>query len=196
MSDTDADTGLPPLEFHRRAQDVFAAVLVGVRADQLELPTPCDGWDVRALIDHVILGNERVQQRAGRTPAPLPDDLVAADAASAAGAQAVFAAPDGLVRIFELPIGDLPGEGFLAIRSGDAVTHAWDLAVATGQPTNLDPTVAAQALASARRFMANHGDSPSTKWCGASRCGKPPIAENWSRRRRSASRRIARYVLP
>ena len=41
---------------HQRGQEVFAAVLVTVTPSQLSLPSPCAGWDVRGVIDHVIAG--------------------------------------------------------------------------------------------------------------------------------------------
>lgn len=35
-----------------------ARVVDGVRADQLEKPTPCTEWDVRALINHMVGVND------------------------------------------------------------------------------------------------------------------------------------------
>lgn len=138
---------------HQRAQDAFAAVLALVQPAQLSRPTPCEDWDVKALIDHVIGGNQWVLDRAGLAPIDLPGDLLGAHAASAAAAQAVFAAPDGMSRMFELPFGTLPGTAFVGLRASDVFTHAWDLAKAIGQPTALDPDLAAEALAAARIRM-------------------------------------------
>jgi uncharacterized protein (TIGR03086 family) len=139
---------------HQRAQDAFAAVLANVKADQMDLPSTCDEWTVRQVIDHVVGGNQWVQQLGGREPPPLPDDLVAAHAASAAGAHAVFAAPDGLTRPFELPFGTVPGSLFIILRTGDALTHAWDLARSTRQPTDIDPELAAQILEVTRPMVS------------------------------------------
>ena len=97
---------------HQRAQDVFHEVLANVKPDQLGAPSPCSEWDAQGVIDHVVGGNQWVQGLAGRQPADLPEDLIAAHAASAAGAHDVFAAPDGLTRMFELPFGTLPGTAF------------------------------------------------------------------------------------
>src|ERR1700687_5175030 len=91
------------LAAHQRAQDVFSNVMANVKPDQLDLPSPCTEWDAKAVIEHVIGGNQWVQQLAGQQPPALPDDRAAAHAASAAAAQAVFAASDGLTRAFELP---------------------------------------------------------------------------------------------
>ncbi len=43
--------------------------------------------------------------------------------------------------------------GYLAVATTDAFTHGWDLARATGQPTDLDPHLAAELLARARAFI-------------------------------------------
>jgi uncharacterized protein (TIGR03086 family) len=138
------------LTAHQRAQEAFATVLANVDPSQLQNRSPCTDWDARQLIEHVIGGNQWVQQLAGLEPSALPDELVDAHAVSSAAAQAVFAAPDGLTRTFELPFGRLPGAAFIGVRSGDVLTHAWDLAKATGQTTDLDPEVAALALDVAR----------------------------------------------
>ncbi|HEX9546189.1 MAG TPA: TIGR03086 family metal-binding protein [Acidimicrobiales bacterium] len=135
---------------HKHAQDVFAAVLANVKPDQLGAPSPCTEWDAKAVIDHVISGNQWVEGLGGHQPPPLSDDPLAAHAESAAAAQAVFAAPDGLTRTFDLPFGTIPGAAFIGLRTSDVFTHAWDLAKATGQSTDLDPELAAEALEAAQ----------------------------------------------
>jgi uncharacterized protein (TIGR03086 family) len=140
---------------HQRAQEAFAEVLAKVTPDQLDAQSPCTEWNAKAVIDHVIGGNQWVQQLAGLEPKPVPDDdLDAAHTQAAAGAQAVFAAPDGLSRTYELPFGTLPGSVFINIRAGDVFTHAWDLARATGQPTDLDPELAVASLTAVRAIIA------------------------------------------
>jgi uncharacterized protein (TIGR03086 family) len=138
---------------HRRAQALFAGVLANVRDEQLDAPSPCAGWSAKDVIDHVIGGNQLVRQRAGLEPIELPDGLVAAHAASARGAQEVFAAPDGLTRTFELPFATVPAAWFIDLRTADVFTHAWDLATATGQPTDLDRELAAVCLDAAKARM-------------------------------------------
>jgi uncharacterized protein (TIGR03086 family) len=142
------------LDAHQRAQDVFAGIMANVKPDQLDLPSPCTEWDAKAVIEHVIGGNQWVQQLADQQPPALPDDRAAAHAASAAGAQAVFAASDGLTRAFELPFATMPGSGFIGLRTSDVFAHAWDLAKATGQATDLDPELASEALEAAKMRLS------------------------------------------
>lgn len=135
------------LSAHQRAQDVFAGVLARVTPDQLSSPTPCSDWDARALIEHVIGGNNRV---GGRSQANAVSEAVAelraAHQESAAAAQGTFAEPEGLTRTFELPFGSLPGSAFIGLRTTDVFVHAWDLARATGQATDLDAELARETL--------------------------------------------------
>jgi uncharacterized protein (TIGR03086 family) len=148
---------MDPLVAHQRAQDAISEVLGNVKPHQLDAPTPCQEWTVRDLIEHVIGGNERVAIRAGlrSEPRARPGDLSEAHRATAADAQAVFAAPEGMTTMFELAIGRVPGSAFIRMRTNDALVHAWDLAKATGQPTDLDPELATRILASSRQHMTD-----------------------------------------
>jgi len=148
---------MDPLAAHERAQDTFAHVLVNVTSDQLSSPTPCPGWNVKALIDHVIWGNQRVVERAGGQVAPPPEDRGAAHRASAKAAQETFAEPEALTRTYQLPIGEIPGTAFIELRTSDLLTHAWDLAIATGQPTDLDPELAEYVLSFSKQMMSRAG---------------------------------------
>lgn len=146
---------MDPLLAHQRAQDAFAGVLSNVNPDQLSAPTPCSEWTIQDLIEHVIGGNELVGPWGGspEEPAARPDDLFAAHRAAAAAAEAVFAGPGGMTTMFKLPFGEFPGQFFVGIRTADVLTHAWDLAAATGQSTDLDPELAAEQLAAVRAFV-------------------------------------------
>ena len=170
---------------HQRAQDTFTHVFAHVTADQLSLPTPCAEWDVKALIEHVIVGNRRVVERAGGHVAPFPEDLEAALRFSAQAAQEVFAEPLALTRIYELPIGEIPGTAFIQIRTSDLLIHAWDLAIATGQPTDLDAELAEYVLAFSKEMMSRPGLRGD---------GRPYGEEQPSDDGRSAADRVATFL--
>jgi uncharacterized protein (TIGR03086 family) len=146
---------MDPLVAHQRAQDAFADVLANVSPDQFGSSTPCSEWTIHDLIEHVIGGNEHVGIWSGSTeePAARPDDIVAAHRAAAAAAHEVFARPDGMSTMFALPFAEIPGQVFIGMRTSDVLTHAWDLAAATGQSTDLDPELAAEQLAAVRAFV-------------------------------------------
>ncbi len=175
---------MDPLVAHQRAQDVFAAVLAATPPDRLSAPSPCAGWDAQAVIDHVLGGNQLVQRRAGREPAPLPPEMQAAYAQAAAAAHQVFAAPDGLTRVFDTAVGSIPGTVFIGLRTIDGLIHAWDLAVATGQSADLDSELAVHCLGVAQRLMAPQFRGPGRAFDDEQPC--PPG--------RPAADRLAAYL--
>jgi uncharacterized protein (TIGR03086 family) len=138
------------LEAHERAQATFAEVLASVNPDQLEAPTPCPDWTVWGVIDHLIAGNWRVVGEPHPTPED-PEQLVEAHAVSASAAHSTFSEPNGLTRTYIVRIGPIPGTLFIALRTTDALVHAWDIATATGQPTDLDPELAGVMLDMSRQ---------------------------------------------
>jgi uncharacterized protein (TIGR03086 family) len=163
---------MDPLVAHQRAQDAFAALLANVGPDQLDAPTPCTEWTIRDLIEHVIGGNEQVVLGAQSPigPPARPDDLLAAHRAAAAAAQQIFAGPDGMTTVFSLPFAALPGQIFVGLRTTDVLTHAWDLAAATGQSTQLDPELATEQLAAVRAFVGAQFRGPGKPFAEEQPC--------------------------
>src|SRR3954451_12429528 len=71
-------------ELHRRACEGFGARIHQVGDDQWSSPTPCAGWDVRALVNHLVNENRWTPEIfAGRTVAEVGDrfdgDLLGSD---------------------------------------------------------------------------------------------------------------------
>src|SRR5436190_14480668 len=93
-------------QMHRKALDVTRTTVAGVAADQWTAPTPNEGWDVRALVNHIVSGNLwAVELVAGRTidevgdrldGGVLGDDALGAYDKSARAAAAAFEAPGAL----------------------------------------------------------------------------------------------------
>ncbi|OBK51763.1 TIGR03086 family metal-binding protein [Mycobacterium sp. 1081908.1] len=163
---------MDPLVAHQRAQEAFAGVLANVGPEQYGGPTPCSEWTIGDLIEHVIGGNEHVVVWSGRgeRPADRPDDVMAAHRATAAAAQEVFAGPDGMSTMFKLPFGELPGRFFIGLRTSDVLTHAWDLAAATSQSTDLDPELSAEQLAAVRAFVGPQFRGPDKPFAEEQPC--------------------------
>jgi uncharacterized protein (TIGR03086 family) len=134
---------------HEKAVAATGRVVVGIGADKWTAPTPCDGWNVRALMNHVVSGNWwAAELAAGRTIAEvgsrldgdvLGDDPAGAYQKSGEAAVAVFAEPGALQAPCAVSYGPVPGEVYCGHRLLDVVIHGWDLAKATGQSTDLDP---------------------------------------------------------
>ena len=142
---------------HRRALGATGEILGGIHSDQWGAPTPCEGWDVRALANHVVSGNMWAAELArGKTIEEVGDRLDgdvlgagpdAAYEASAAAAAAAFEAPGALDAPCAVSYGPVPGSVYIGHRFIDVLIHGWDLAVATGQDATIEPDLVAACAA-------------------------------------------------
>ncbi|MFN8028302.1 MAG: TIGR03086 family metal-binding protein [Acidimicrobiia bacterium] len=145
------------MEALSRADAQFARVIGEVTVDDLDRPTPCEGWDVRALLNHVVGGNRMsvVALEGGSRDdvlAVFGDDLLADDYLvayqdSAADQLAAFEEDGALAGMVHHPIGEVPAAQLLQFRIGDLTLHSWDLARAIGADETVDPALAAYVLA-------------------------------------------------
>jgi uncharacterized protein (TIGR03086 family) len=148
---------------HCDALAVAQQVIDKIERVQFELPTPCDEWNVRAVIEHMISGNRRI---AGDPPRE-GEDVVGLDhsaeyAASAAASLAAFRADGAMEKMFPLSIGEVPGRFAVMARSSDQLAHAWDLSRAIGASTDLAPALYAAALAFLRDRFETQGRNHKT----------------------------------
>lgn len=136
-------------------------VVARIRAEHLTRPTPCTGWDVRALVNHTISGSywyaEAMRDRVS-PPIEGDDDYAAADLLAAYddgidSALAAFGAPGALEADVQFVGADVPGAIVMGLAATDAFTHGWDLAVATDQSRDLDPALADELLVLADRIL-------------------------------------------
>ena len=134
---------------HRALQGTLA-VLTRVRPEDLDGPTPCASWDVRALVNHFV-GTARWWAATIAGDGGVADaDYAAAYEESIRIAVAAFGADGAPDRTIALPFGEFPGAVLLSLATMEQFAHGWDLARATGQPTDLDPGLAAGLLSQAR----------------------------------------------
>ena len=140
------------VELHRRATDAFGERVRGVGKAAWHQPTPCTEWDVRALVNHVVVENLWIPPLvAGKriedvTDIPdgdaLGDDPQGAWDRSLADAVAATARTP-LDATTHLSFGDVPAAEYLWQLTVDALVHAWDLARATGQDETFDADLVA-----------------------------------------------------
>jgi len=138
-------------------------VVRGVTPDQLGAPTPCPAWDVRTLVNHLILWSAfRSETAARKQPAadtPTEDtDFTTGDWADTFATQldraiAAWAEPGATDGDTGLAGGSMPATVIAAMMLGELVLHGWDLASATGQELAVDPEV----LAAVREFAVTMG---------------------------------------
>jgi len=135
-------------ELHAEALDATGDIVAGIPAHRWHAATPCDDWDVRALVNDVVTGHLwAAELAAGRAIEDVGDrldgDVLGPDpagsyAASAKAAAAAFRAPGALDAPCAVSYGPVPGSVYAGHRFLDVFIHGWDLAAATGQDTALD----------------------------------------------------------
>jgi uncharacterized protein (TIGR03086 family) len=135
-------------------------VLARVQPHDLGAPTPCASWDVHALVNHFV-GTARwwAATIAGDSEVADEDyaagEFVAAYEESISIALAAFGSGGALEKTVRLPFGEFPGAVLLGLAAMEQFTHGWDLARAIGDPTDLDPGLAAGLLSQARLAIAD-----------------------------------------
>jgi uncharacterized protein (TIGR03086 family) len=141
----------------QQACDVFGARVEAVPSDAWNEPTPCAEWDVRALVNHVVVEDLWAPSLlAGKTISDVGDafdgDQLGNDPAKVAGAaiaaaKAAAAEPDVEKRTVHLSYGDDSAEAYLMQIFTDNLIHAWDLASAIGGDTTLPEDLVAECAA-------------------------------------------------
>lgn len=130
------------LDLLQRALDQNGTLIAGISPEQHSAPTPCEDWDVKTLVEHLIggLDNMTASARGEQPDWSKPQPPVEGDWA-------------GVYRAKSAELLDAWREAGREKRSGwgmpiaEHAVHGWDLAVATGQPVSaLDPSVAEKAL--------------------------------------------------
>lgn len=158
---TGPDLATDPRPTYFRALAWVSALAARVPADRMADPTPCDDFDVRTLIAHLVTTVRRpAALAAGTDPMihpPVSDDVLddpaTAYAAESADLRAAWSGPAGdalLDRPVRVPWGEVPGRGALWGFLNETLVHGWDLAVATGQDPETDGDLAEVALAVAQ----------------------------------------------
>jgi uncharacterized protein (TIGR03086 family) len=154
-----------------RACQSTAAILAMVQAADLDRPTPCASWNVKDVVNHVVGGAgffAELAEKGAVTDRGDDADCTAADFAAAFRREAerlvaAFRAPEAMTKPMKMPFGELPGSVCVWIAAGDIFTHGWDLAKATGQPTDLEPDVAVRLLAQIEPILPDDMRGPDTE---------------------------------
>lgn len=138
------------------AADAAARTVASVDPGQLGQPTPCDEWDTRALVNHLVLWTSyslEARAHGGSVDEKLMDrDFAAepgfADAYRAQLDRALDAWSDPAVWEGTLDVmgSATPAADVAGLNLAEMVLHGWDLAAATGQQYTVSDRAAAAAL--------------------------------------------------
>jgi uncharacterized protein (TIGR03086 family) len=169
-----------------------AAVIVsGIAAGELGYPTPCPGYDVAGLIDHLVEAGRRAAAL-GRGQAPPPGDesphVELSDApgqlrGAADEAARAWGGDASLSVRYTMPWGEeYTGAALVDMYLAELAGHAWDLARATGQAGRLDPSLAGPALEGARAMIRpQYRDMAGPGVPFGAQVSPAPGADDWER---------------
>src|SRR5271155_213733 len=136
---------------HRQALGATRQRVVGIDRHQWARSTPCAEWNVRELVNHIVVGNWWAADLArGLTIEEVGTKLegdhvgavpLAAYDSSAEAAATAFEAAGALDAPCAVSYGPVPGSVYAGHRFIDVLVHGWDLAMATGQDPGLNPVL-------------------------------------------------------
>jgi uncharacterized protein (TIGR03086 family) len=135
----------------QQSNSIMTGLIAGLTPEHREARTPCDQWTVHELLEHCCGGAHMVAGglQGQAPPDERPDFLVdgpVAGWAAASSALAAAATPKALEETRQWPFGEVAGSMALSVIVADSVTHAWDLATATGQDAGISDELAEWAL--------------------------------------------------
>lgn len=169
-----------PLDTLAKVQAATARVVYGVRSDQYDDPTPCTEMDVRALLKHLVTCMQYfasvvdgVPYDVDSTPDVTAGDPAAAYDEAAHRVTAAWSAPGAFDRDYDLPFGRMPAAIALGTVTQETLVHGWDLAHATGQVLEIDPSIPEEMLAIASSMLGPTGRDAGVPFADA-----VPIADD------------------
>ncbi|GII64401.1 hypothetical protein Skr01_44860 [Sphaerisporangium krabiense] len=139
--------------------------VAGVRDGQEDNATPCSEWTVTQVIQHAAADQLAYAKMLGVGNGPAYDPFSPSGAIDGTAAELVKDALERTTLAWAavsddtetvptpLPHGDLPTPVAAVMCALDAGVHAWDIAIATGQPSPLDDELAGHLLAAARGIV-------------------------------------------
>jgi uncharacterized protein (TIGR03086 family) len=138
-------------ELIRPAAAEFLRIARGV--SDLTAPTPCAGFDVRGLLDHLLYWGPSLIAAGRRedppAPGPVTDDWRAALEKQTETLVDVFETPSAWTGTTALGTTQLPSAVVGAMVLGEFVLHGWDLARASGEELHCAPEAAMVVFESA-----------------------------------------------
>ncbi|MGI5493470.1 TIGR03086 family metal-binding protein [Microtetraspora malaysiensis] len=140
------------------AHEALRGAVRGVAAEDWNLPTPCSQWNVTQVLQHAA--GDQIGFAAFITGGPMPTDDPFSPSGTLAASpetvaeEAMKASADAWATIGEdvqevsvpVPPGTMSASLGVGACALDAAVHAWDIAVATGQPSPLTPKLARELM--------------------------------------------------
>ncbi len=130
---------------------IVNGLMAGLTPEHRDMATPCSEWNVHELVEHMVHGGHAMAGalEGAEPPDETPDFMVNGPVSAWAAMEAHLAAAatdERLHSLHQMPFGEVPGEAVLSIIVADHLTHAWDVAQATGQPFDCSDELATFSL--------------------------------------------------
>ncbi|AWS43345.1 TIGR03086 family metal-binding protein [Streptosporangium sp. 'caverna'] len=166
-TDTATVTSLQPVwrEVLAASYRTLENSVAGVQDGQGDNATPCSEWTVTQVIQHAAGDQLAYAKVLGIGNGPAYDPFSPSGAVDGTAAELVKDAIEQTAAAWAtvsddtetvptpLPHGDLPTPVAAVMCALDAAVHAWDIAIATGQPSPLDDELAGHLLAAAQGIV-------------------------------------------
>jgi uncharacterized protein (TIGR03086 family) len=151
------DHDMDLLEQHGAAMAEFDRRVRAIPDDRWHAPTPCDEWDVRDLVNHLVyeqlwaphlLAGETLEEVGDRYEGDqLGDDPVGVWERTSAVAREAFLRPGATEGTVHTSMGELPAAAYTQQMTVDLAIHGWDLARGAGLDEQLDERLVEELLA-------------------------------------------------
>jgi uncharacterized protein (TIGR03086 family) len=150
-----------PRPLYRAARAWVQSLLDEVSPEQLDLPTDCPEFDVRALAGHLVatvhklavIGDGGDPFSLPHVVTGIPDEIAATYAEAERDLWSVWDDDAVLSARVRAPFGAVAGAAAMWGFLNETLVHGWELARATGQEAEADPELAEPALAVIERLL-------------------------------------------
>jgi len=130
--------------YYQKATANTRRLLDTITADQWQVPTPCSEWNVKQLLNHMVsslrnvvsIMSDRGPQNFGDV---LGNDPIAAFDDACTAANAAFGKPGAMEEVKQTRRGSQLAGQYALGQVQEMLVHGWDLAVALGKDTAMDP---------------------------------------------------------
>lgn len=140
---------MKPVVAFQKACDIATSNITRIKPAQWHDSTPCDEWDLRALVHHMVYEVLWVPDMMSGKSVEMVGDTYEGDIlgrnpkkaweAATAKALKVMQNPAAMRQTVHLSYGDVSGSHYCSEIASDIFIHAWDVATAAGLDTTLDP---------------------------------------------------------